>query len=489
MPKSSGRAAELIHAPEAEAAVLGALLQGSEAFAYVDPAGLVPADFHGEAHAEIFRVITERRGRGASIDPVGVFLELQARGAAERCGGLPYLNQLFEGVALAKSAAEPARAVKDHAQRRSIQALGQAIQRVAAVGAEDARRAQLALCLAELNGIAAPRRVAPLIPLEWAHLMPDELQAPPQLVEGVLTAGGMSEFYGESNSGKSYLAIHLAICVSLGLPWLGKRTQRHAVIYVAAEGAWSIRLRLAAYRKHYGHRPGKFGLIAAPLSLVDPSTDVEHLIDLVTSTATDLGEPVGLIVVDTVARVLGGGDENAAQDMGRLVSAGDRIREATGAHLLYIHHAGKDTSRGARGHSSLRAALDTEVEVTADEATKTHTAKITKQRDLPSKGERIAARFVPVELGVDQWGGAVTACAVITAEPETASKGPARLTGAMQAVLAYMAGRDAGAKRAVVVDALTQQGMSRPTVYRAINDLLACGLLVTVAGLLYVPKD
>lgn len=242
---------------------------------------------------------------------------------------------------------------------------------------------------------------------------PDELEAPPQIVEGMLTAGGMSMMFGESNSGKSYLVIHLGICVSLGVPWLGRRTKQGAVLYVAAEGAWSIRLRLAADRKHYEQAVGPFGLIPCALSLVDPSGDVEDLIRLIKQEATRLGLPIVLVIVDTVARVMAGGDENTAQDMGRLVGAADRIKEVTGAHMLYLHHAGKDASRGARGHSSLRAALDTEIEVTADESAKVHTAKVTKQRDLASKGETFAARFVPVELGYDQWGGAITACAVV----------------------------------------------------------------------------
>ena len=184
----------------------------------------------------------------------------------------------------------------------------------------------------------------------------------------------------------------------------------------------------------------------------------------------------------------GGGDENAAQDMGRLVSAGDYIRQQTGAHLLYIHHSGKDAARGARGHSSLRAALDTEIEVTADAATKVHTAKITKQRDLPSNGEQLAGRFVPVELGFDQWGGAITACAVVDAEVEPGAGGKRRLSPAQQAVLGFLAGRDAGVRRAVIIDALTPQGISRPSVYRAINDLVASGLAGIVAGLVYVVK-
>jgi len=119
---------------------------------------------------------------------------------------------------------------------------------------------------------------------------------------------------------------------------------------------------------------------------------------------------VRLIIIDTVARAVAGGDENSSTDMGRLIAACDQIRTETGAHVALIHHAGKDAAKGARGHSSLRAAVDTEIEITAEAPI--HTLQITKQRDLASKGLRLSARFVSVELGLNQWGKPRTACVV-----------------------------------------------------------------------------
>ena len=44
--------------------------------------------------------------------------------------------------------------------------------------------------------------------------------------------------------------------------------------------------------------------------------------------------------------------------MGALVKHFDKIRQATGAHVMVVHHSGKDAARGARGHSLLRAATE-----------------------------------------------------------------------------------------------------------------------------------
>ena len=72
---------------------------------------------------------------------------------------------------------------------------------------------------------------------------------------------------------------------------------------------------------------------------------------------------VALVVVDTLARAMTG-NENPPDDMGKFVAACGRIREACEGHVLIVHHSGKDLAKGARGHSSLRAATDVELEVT-----------------------------------------------------------------------------------------------------------------------------
>lgn len=134
------------------------------------------------------------------------------------------------------------------------------------------------------------------------------------------------------------------------------------------------------------------------------------------------------MVVDTVSRALAGGDENDPAVMGALVRATDEIREATDAAVLAIHHSGKDTTRGARGHSLLRAAVDTEIEVTA--TGEERAATVTKQRDLAS-GQRIGFRLRVVDLGHDLAGEPVTSCIV---EPAEATTGP-RVTATERAAL------------------------------------------------------
>ena len=261
--------------------------------------------------------------------------------------------------------------------------------------------------IADYTGPAAPP-----IAFKWANGIDDDLSDLEEIVEDVLTAGGMSVWYGAPNSGKTTMLLDLAVRMPSGLPWLGKRVMKGGVIYVALEGPGSIKRRLNAYRKHHDCKVFAFGVVSSSLNLMDPSADLEDLIDLVNEKKAELlsDYPLRLIVIDTVARAMGGANENASEDMARLIAAGDRLRTETGAHVAFVHHSGKDASKGARGHSSLLGATDTEIEITEDG--KVHTAEIAKQRDLATKGMKLSARFLSVELGVNQWNKPVTACVV-----------------------------------------------------------------------------
>jgi len=102
---------------------------------------------------------------------------------------------------------------------------------------------------------------------------------------------------------------------------------------------------------------------------------------------------------------MGSGNENAPNDMGAFVKNIDHIRAATNAHLMVIHHSGKDVAKGARGHSSLRAATDTEIEINA------FTAITKKQRDQDF-GQPIGFRLQQVEIGKNKQGQSITSCVV-----------------------------------------------------------------------------
>jgi AAA domain len=204
--------------------------------------------------------------------------------------------------------------------------------------------------------------------------------------------------------------------------------EQGAVVYCSMEGGNRFRNRVAAWRKANSCFDLPFSAVPISLDLLDPNADVPSLIETIKFVARKTRRPVKLVVIDTLARAMAGGNENSSEDMGALVRNMDIIREATGSCMLFIHHSGKDAARGARGHSSLRAAVDTEIEVQADKRTGIRTAKVEKQRDLQD-GDVFAFRLEPVVVGQNPRGRDVTTCLVVeaAAPPVTEHKQGPRL--------------------------------------------------------------
>lgn len=254
------------------------------------------------------------------------------------------------------------------------------------------------------------------------------------LIKHLLGSAGMTVLYGESGSGKTFLALHLALCLSAEFEFFGRRVRRAGVVYIAAEAGRSIENRIAAAKAEIEFpETMPFAAIESPVDLCSDDADLEKLI--ATIRAADLGWPVLLIIIDTLSRVMAGGNENAPEDMGALVQNIDRLRAETGAAVLLVHHSGKDASRGARGHSLLRAATDTEIEVTRDAGSKIATAQVRKQRDYPSDGT-LSFTLRQVELGVDADGSPVTSCVVEEQEATATATAPkARLSASQQRAL------------------------------------------------------
>jgi KaiC/GvpD/RAD55 family RecA-like ATPase len=251
---------------------------------------------------------------------------------------------------------------------------------------------------------------APLT-LTWFGQIEPRLESR-DFVAGLLVEGGFVLVYGESNCGKTFWTTDLALHVAAGLPWNGRRVDGGPVVYAALEGGDGFRNRLAAWRQAHDVRARvPFAAIPAALDLRDLEGDTERLIEAVQTVAKQAGQPVRMLVVDTMARAMAGGDENSASDMSSLIGNVDRIRAETGACVVLVHHCGKDASRGARGHSSLRAAADTEIEVRSDQETGLRTATISKQRDLATGGS-FNFRLEAVTLGQNQHGEDVTTCTV-----------------------------------------------------------------------------
>lgn len=234
--------------------------------------------------------------------------------------------------------------------------------------------------------------------------------APQWIIKGVLPRAELVVLYGESGSGKSFLALQMGAAIARGEAWRGRRVRQGRVVYIAAEGAGGFRNRCVAYAASQG-----LELAELPMDVI---ADAPNL--LLKEDALAVARAIGkadVVIVDTWAQTTPGGNENSGEDMGKALSHCKGIRRATGAVVLLVHHSGKDASKGARGWSGLRAAADAELEVLRSPAGRL--LRTAKQKDGADDLEW-GFDLEVVEIGRDEDDEPITSCVVVDAQVPSA---------------------------------------------------------------------
>ena len=235
-------------------------------------------------------------------------------------------------------------------------------------------------------------------PMEW-------------LIKGVLPKAQLGILFGASGSGKTFVALDIAFAIARGIEWRGRRSQQGLVVTIAAEGGSGLGKRGEAYARYHdfdlrGARDMQ--VITAAPNFLD-ADDISEVI----AEIKNIGSPA-VIVVDTLAQVSPGANENTSEDMGRVLANLRLLHEATGAMILVVHHAGKDLSKGSRGWSGLKAAADVQIEVIRYDGGDREII-IEKMKD-GEDGLRWGFKLEIIELGVDTDGDLITSCVAIEAE-------------------------------------------------------------------------
>ena len=259
-------------------------------------------------------------------------------------------------------------------------------------------------------------------PQRFTLLGIDDLAALPTadyLIKGVLPSSGIAAIFGPSGSGKTFVALDLLMAIACQSDWFGYKVKNAPVTYIGLEGKSGINNRIKAWQLKNNLSPSNFKVILNRL-------DLRKLADVDALAAAIRGASMaaGVVVIDTLNQATPGADENSSVDMGIAISHLQRLQELVGGLVLIIHHTGKNTTQGLRGHSSLKAALDANIEVIGGDKKAIALEKVKDGED----GQSHPFRLVAHTLGVDSDGDAITSCTVerdrsaIFCKPEPSGK-------------------------------------------------------------------
>jgi hypothetical protein len=227
------------------------------------------------------------------------------------------------------------------------------------------------------------------------------------LVRDLVESETLMLTYGQPGTAKSFLEVHRACCVATGTSFFGRQVNKGKVIYVAGEGHNGLARRFRAWEIE-NHTRLPRGVLYKSESAVDMLSEkaVSKLARHIEEVATD--GHVALVVIDTLARNFGGGDENSTEDMSKFITLVDiHIRQRFGCVVIIVHHSGKNVLAGARGSSALLAAVDAAYEMIREGDAMVLSCK--KMKDAEKADDMIfKLRTVVLDGVTDDRGGEVT---------------------------------------------------------------------------------
>ena len=194
-----------------------------------------------------------------------------------------------------------------------------------------------------------------------------ELKDPVYLIDGIIEEQSLVGLIGPSGSGKTFVVLDMAMSMALGKDYHGRDVAKGLVIMSAGEGHRGIPRRAEAWCKYHLK-----DLNEASLAITSRAVDLfspDHLSSFcreIDAIVEAHGNPK-MIIIDTVARHMGGKDENNATDMGALIRSADKLKDDYGCAVVLVHHTGHASENRARGSTSYKGALDTEILVKPDE--------------------------------------------------------------------------------------------------------------------------
>jgi len=212
-----------------------------------------------------------------------------------------------------------------------------------------------------------------------------DLPRPRYIVPKLLLENSIATIYGQKGNGKTHYSLALALEIARGGEWNGHTLKPRPVFYLVGEGSSSVVERLEAWKlSNKEDLPENFetGHIQPAPQLLE----AEQLLAFVELLQRRKWSS-GVVFLDTFQTATVGLDEISGRDMGEAIEALKVIARETNSTVIIVHHAGKVLERGQRGHSSLGASVETEIEISQDSNSGSIKAKVVKMRTAPDGWE------------------------------------------------------------------------------------------------------
>jgi hypothetical protein len=259
----------------------------------------------------------------------------------------------------------------------------------------------------------------------------DDIQDEPVewMIHSILPTKSFSALFGPPGSFKSFIALDMAEAIATGRPWMGNQIeQQGAVLYICGEGFGGMGARIKACQIHHSTPKGApIYVIRHQLNLRSSAEDFNALMMAVVQLVETTGIEFQLLIIDTLARAFGGGNENDSDAMGSFITSMGKIQEFLNCALMVLHHSGKDLAKGLRGHSSLLGAVDTQLEILRFEDQAKGIISLTKQKD-GQDGIRIGFEMTEVEISSSSLGFDPVVSLAVQASDEAVNQAPKKAT-------------------------------------------------------------
>lgn len=261
------------------------------------------------------------------------------------------------------------------------------------------------------TAVAAPPKKRERFDLTWFDEI-EEGKPKETILKGWLGVGEFTTISGLPGTGKSVVTTDLACHIASGMEWHGQKVRQGLVVYVAAERKKLTERRMMAFRKHHDVKDVPLLVVGGMLDFTRDTKDADDIISVIREAETITGHKCVWVIIDTLTRVFGGGDQNASKDMVKFVRSCDHILTETGAHVTAIHHSAWSGERG-KGAIDLDGAVDASFMVKKDGNKHRLVCDGTNDGE---EGDVLAFTMQSVQIGVDDEGNPTTAPVVMPAE-------------------------------------------------------------------------